>query len=502
MNWIDDDGAHRDARPRLLVAIASYGSRNLALLKQSIDAYRRMAAFDVHVVVLSDAPKDVGRDVEVIVGLPSRNPWSLPFAHQPVFAARADQHDLFIYSEDDIGVTALNIQAFLRASDSLPSAEIAGFLRYETAVSGTVSMPDMHGGHRWKPETVQRRGAYVVAEFTNEHAAFYVLTRAQLKHMIAADGFAKAPHEGRYDMLCTAATDPYTAYGLRKVICVSHIDDFLVHHRSNRYAGTLGIPRSTLDEQVATLIEIADGRRPAATLFGAASHWSHGAWTKNFYERPDPELLSMVPPGAQTALSIGCGWGATEKQLLASKRKVTVVPIDSVFGAMAERQGLDVATGTLNDCFGGMEGRSFDCVLISDLLHLVPDPSALLERCCQHLSQGGTLLLTGPNLGSLKVSAKRLLNLAGCAAPRTFEEGGISIVGPGRLKRALAQAGLRVSAVRWSKRSPGAGRERWLGRLCAQRWTLQAVRPGSTAVRSRVRERSGADDALTGAPRF
>ena len=65
-------------RLRLLVAIASYGERHLELLKQVIRGYQHMA-MDVDVVVVSDAPKALGSRVRVVVGLPSRNPWSFPF---------------------------------------------------------------------------------------------------------------------------------------------------------------------------------------------------------------------------------------------------------------------------------------------------------------------------------------------------------------------------------------------------------------------------------------
>ena len=181
-------------------------------------------SLEVDVVVLSDAPKEIGVGARVEVGLPSSNPWSLPFAHKPLFAQNVDEYDLFIYSEDDIEVTEGNIDAFLRWTPQLADDEIAGFLRYEVDASGARSLPDVHGRFHWDPESVRRRGAGVFAEFTNEHAAFYILTRQQLKRAIASGGFLRDPGKGKYDMLCSAATDPYTNCGFRKVLCVSEID--------------------------------------------------------------------------------------------------------------------------------------------------------------------------------------------------------------------------------------------------------------------------------------
>jgi len=178
---------------RLLLAIACYGEKNLELLKRVIHGYQHMA-MDVDVVVVSDAPKALDPSVRVVVGLPSKNPWSLPFAHKKVLADGVDRYDLFVYSEDDMEVTEANIQAFLRATAELAPAEIAGFLRYEVNESGTRSLPDAHGGYHWRPESVKRRGSYTIAEFTNEHAGFYILTQTQLKKAIQSGGFLRAPY--------------------------------------------------------------------------------------------------------------------------------------------------------------------------------------------------------------------------------------------------------------------------------------------------------------------
>ena len=101
---------------------------------------------EVDVIVVSEAPKDLGPEVKVIVGLPSPNPWSLPFAHKAVFAQNVDRYDLFIYSEDDMYVTEENIQAFLRATPQLEPREIAGYLRYEIGQSGVWSLPETAHG--------------------------------------------------------------------------------------------------------------------------------------------------------------------------------------------------------------------------------------------------------------------------------------------------------------------------------------------------------------------
>ena len=102
-------------RVRVLVAIASFGEKNLEFLRKIICDYRSMA-MDVHLVVNSEAPKNLDAGVRVIVGFPGRNPHSLPFAHKRIFVENIDRYDLFVYSEDDIGVKEQSIYAFLRAT--------------------------------------------------------------------------------------------------------------------------------------------------------------------------------------------------------------------------------------------------------------------------------------------------------------------------------------------------------------------------------------------------
>ena len=50
-----------------------------------IEEYRSMS-FKIDIVILSNIAKQFASDIEVIVGLPSRDPWSLPFCHKKLFA--------------------------------------------------------------------------------------------------------------------------------------------------------------------------------------------------------------------------------------------------------------------------------------------------------------------------------------------------------------------------------------------------------------------------------
>lgn len=435
---------------RLLVVIASYGLRNLELLKKIIKTYQEMP-FDVDIVVVSEAEKDLGLEVEVKVGLPSKNPWSLPFAHKEVMASRVESYDLFAYSEDDMLVTEANIRAFMRITPQLNSDEIAGFLRYEVDGEGNRSLPDVHAGAHWRPSTAEKRGDTVIAEFSNEHAAFYLLTQEQLKRAIASGGFLREPCEGRYDMLCTAATDPYTNCGMRKVVCVTFLDAFLIHHTTNQYAGILGEPLSLFKVQIAALEGITNRQHPNTTLFDLPDHGMHKTWYKSYYENPSEKLIDLIPKEATSVLSIGCGAGILELKLANQGMAVSVLPLDSVIGSVAQHHGIKVFYENLIDGLNKLDGKQFDVILLSDLLHFVPEPAQLLKACESLCAPAGVLLMRGTNFEYLPIAIKRLMGRGGFRKLKSFSQSGFRAVSLAQLSRWCESAGLNCDRLLWEE---------------------------------------------------
>lgn len=463
---------------RILVAIASYGTKNTRYLQSVIETYLKMS-FRVDIFVLSDREKQLGPSVKVLVGLPTENPWSLPFAHKPLFAANVEAYDLFIYSEDDMGVTEENIRAFLRVTPQLASDEIAGYLRYEVDSAGAWSLPEMHGSFHWKPESVRQRSNVTVAEFSNEHAAFYILTQAQLRRAIASGGFLVAPYEGRHDMLCAAATDPYINCGFRKVVCISDLPSFCIHHLPNRYIGEYGLPLTEVRNQIDTLLRISNGSHPVSTLCEVESRLQRRKWSKGFYERASRSIIDEVPESAKTILSVGCGRGDAEEFLYRRGATVTVLPLDSVIGAEAERRGLAPIYQPLETGLSSLKSRNFDCIILPNLLHLLPDPKLVLRQLMDLLGPEGTLVVTGPNFQWLRISIKRILNKEDYRALRSFKESGIHALSIGDIIDFVKGMGLRSVSSTWLNHSKGRMSQffpNWTGRYTAKDWLLKARR--------------------------
>jgi len=430
---------------KILVAIANYGTKNLKYLQVLLDEYRRMP-FQVDIVILSNEPKDLGPNLEVIVGLPAKNPWSLPFGHKRLFAQRVKDYDLFIYSEDDTPLTENNIRAFLDSVGILPDNEIPGFLRYEVGADGQKHISSAHGRFHWLPESARQVAGNTFAQFTNAHSACYIITRSQLERAIASGGFLVEPYEAEYDMLCSAATDPYTRCGFTKVINISRMEDFLLPHLPNKYVGVMGTKFDVFQTHLDALKQIAAGRRPAVTALPNSRPPLTPPWLKSYYEPLSGELLSVVPKHARSILTVGMGTGATECELVKRGHKVTAIPMDSVISAPAEKQGVEVVHSQLDQGPARLAGRHFDCLIIRNALYLHQDPGSMLKAFAPVLAKDGRFLVQEPNFGNLQTRAGRLLRGAG-ARLRSLRQGGVHPVSPARVRRWLKSAGWSVEQV-------------------------------------------------------
>lgn len=432
---------------KILVAIANYGE-GTEFADRLIKTYRDYTRYEVQIVILSNIEKDFGSDIEVKVGLPDPNPWSLPFAHRPLFDEQQDDYDLFIYSEDDTEVTERHIDAFLEATEILPENKIAGFLRYERSPEGKVYYSTIHAHYYWDPQSITKYGNQVFARYTNDHAACFILTRDHLKKCIASGGFLIPPHEGPYDMLCSAATDPYTRCGLEKVINISKIDDFCLHHLADKYLGTIGVEKDEIDLQIKKMIELADNNETRGPIFKPQPddlEISHLG--KRFFEKERPEILENIPSDAKRLLSIGCERGLTEAALMKKGHEVTAIPIDSIIAESARHQGIQTVTADLEKALEELKGEQFDCLILNNVIAFMPYPEKIIRNYLSLLKPGGYVLTTYENYLHLSQMKQRFKGDPVALRLNTgngFEENGMHSTNPKMVRNWLKQCGLTI----------------------------------------------------------
>jgi 2-polyprenyl-3-methyl-5-hydroxy-6-metoxy-1,4-benzoquinol methylase len=432
----------RKAPLSVLVALASYGTSNDRYLERLIHEYRSMP-FDIDIVVVSNIDKSA-LSVECRVGTPNKNPWSLPFAHKKLFAERASKYDLFIYSEDDILITERNLRAFMDVTAALQQDEIAGFLRIEKGANGEVSYPDIHENFHWDPASVRSRGRYTVAHLTNEHAACYVLTQTQLRTAIQSGGFLVDPHDEKYDLLCTAATDPYTQCGLKKFVPVSHIDDFTVHHLSNKYVGRVGITAVELRDQTEALIRISEWWKTPRQLFNTETRLPRGLYSKDYYEPVDEDVISAIPRTARNVLSIGCGSGATEKRLVERGLRVVAMPLDPVVSSGAAARGVEMIHGDIDEIAALTHGEKFDCVLCLNVLHLAHEPATALSRLKDCMSDNSIVIIQSPSMLSLRTIRQTFRDMPVLQLGKGYSSTGVHFSTARRVRNWCARSGMKV----------------------------------------------------------
>jgi 2-polyprenyl-3-methyl-5-hydroxy-6-metoxy-1,4-benzoquinol methylase len=146
-------------------------------------------------------------------------------------------------------------------------------------------------------------------------------------------------------------------------------------------------------------------------------------------------------------LSIGCGWGSTESHLAEKGLRVSAVPLDPVIPGGAEAGGVEISNGDLASARRGLADRKFDCLLLSNVLHLLPNPVGTLSSYASLLSDGGTAVAVTPNMARLAATWKSLRGDASSAALGSYERTGVHLVSRRILRGWFRSAGMKIEKI-------------------------------------------------------
>lgn len=373
---------------RVLVGIPNFGTKNRVFLDRMIEEFRSMS-HDVHVVINTEEPRDFGPDVENIVGLPTENPRSLPYAHRQLFVDRRDAYDLFIFAEDDTLIEERHIDGFVESTEKLPDDLIAGFLRFENYNNERRAVSTVNWSYRWDPDSFCVHGGDRFATFTNLHGACYMLTREQLDRCVASGGYLIEPHVGRYSMMVNGGVDPYTRCGMTKVVNLDRVDDAMLHHIPELYLGRLGEREERFDAGLAAL---QSGLDQTSTL-DPSTRLPTFRWDLDLRMRLPGPAIDLVDGLHRTVLTIGGGGGRAEAQMVERGATVTSVPVDVALGAQLAFDGVEVTPPGLDIGLDSLGDRTFDLVAFVDSLAFVDDPVHALRRVRAMLNPNGRVVI-------------------------------------------------------------------------------------------------------------
>jgi len=211
---------------------------------------------------------------------------------------------------------------------------------------------------------------------------------------------------------------------------------------------------------VERLLKIADNAGRSEQLFETETKLTERAYSKGYYEPVSQQLMSMLPSGVRTVLSIGSGWGAVEGCLAAKGLRVAAVPLDAVIPGHAEAEGIEIISGDFDQARRKLAGRRFDCLLLSNVLHLVSDPVKVLSSFGSLVSPGGVAIAVVPNTSRLKLSWAAVRGRH-TEDPGMYRETGVQRTSRGTVRAWFESAGFRIQALK-QKSGPLALR---IGRL-------------------------------------
>jgi 2-polyprenyl-3-methyl-5-hydroxy-6-metoxy-1,4-benzoquinol methylase len=167
-----------------------------------------------------------------------------------------------------------------------------------------------------------------------------------------------------------------------------------------------------------------------------------GKLTRWLRRREAAGLRRSLPEGA-AVLEVGCAAGDLMVPLRDAGFRVTGVELSDHAATTARTEHhLDVHTGTLADA--PLEARSFDAVIMRNVIEHVPDPMGDLARAESLLRPGGLLALRTDNVASLDARLFRGL-WYGFDFPRH-----LTLFSPATLSACVRSAGLDVTQVHYS----------------------------------------------------
>jgi SAM-dependent methyltransferase len=122
-----------------------------------------------------------------------------------------------------------------------------------------------------------------------------------------------------------------------------------------------------------------------------------GMSADNYFAHCRRDILAEIPAGCRNALSVGCGAGATERELVKSGVRVVGIEPYPAAASVARQRGIVVLEGDALATSERLADERFDCLIYADVLEHLTDPVAVLREHVKRLDAGGTVVISVPN---------------------------------------------------------------------------------------------------------
>ena len=150
----------------------------------------------------------------------------------------------------------------------------------------------------------------------------------------------------------------------------------------------------------------------------------------------------LLPPGGRV-LDIGCASGGLLALLRPGAGHLAGLELSPTAARAAAQIGDEVICGALEDDRLPFQARSFDLVVLADVLEHLADPAAGLGRAIAWCRPGGAILVSVPNVAHWKARMTLLRGRWPQTDSGTFDAGHLSWFTRDSLRALLTGAGLR-----------------------------------------------------------
>jgi O-antigen biosynthesis protein len=134
----------------------------------------------------------------------------------------------------------------------------------------------------------------------------------------------------------------------------------------------------------------------------------HAGYEEKYQDRPRMEVIGLLQFPFRNVLELGCGAGATGREVKRQHPDVTYWGIELDPAAAAEARGVldHVLTGNIEQInleHYGVPKHSFDVIICADVLEHLYDPWTVVSSFHEYLTLGGRVAASIPNVQNVRL---------------------------------------------------------------------------------------------------